>query len=95
MLKPDLDSTSPLGRSPPGPRPSLQGPLMPAMHKEADAYLRQGGHWKPAKRSVDVLQAQAVAVLGAGGFGQVGVGGCGGLLRGGVLGGGGCVRTCV
>ncbi|PNW85942.1 hypothetical protein CHLRE_03g199050v5 [Chlamydomonas reinhardtii] len=49
----------------------LMGPLMPAMHKEADAYLRQGGHWKPAKRSVDVLQAQAVAVLGAGGFGQV------------------------
>ncbi|KAG2497546.1 hypothetical protein HYH03_004293 [Edaphochlamys debaryana] len=50
---------------------SHMGSLMPAMHKEADNYLRQGAAFKPRSMAIDVNQAQAVAVLGAGGFGQV------------------------
>ncbi|KXZ43473.1 hypothetical protein GPECTOR_89g493 [Gonium pectorale] len=49
----------------------LLGPLLPAMTKEAEAYLRQGTHWKPQSKAINVQDAQAVAVLGAGGFGQV------------------------
>lgn len=50
---------------------NLLGPLLPVMTKEAEAYLKQGANWKPQNKAFDVSEAQAVAVLGAGGFGQV------------------------
>ncbi|GLC68711.1 cGMP-dependent protein kinase [Pleodorina starrii] len=49
----------------------LLGPLLPVMTREAEAYLRQGANWKPQSKVFNVSDAQAVAVLGAGGFGQV------------------------
>ncbi|GLI69549.1 hypothetical protein VaNZ11_014092 [Volvox africanus] len=50
---------------------NLLGALLPIMTKEAEAYLKQGANWKPQNKVFNVSEAQAVAVLGAGGFGQV------------------------
>ncbi|KAF5835635.1 putative cGMP-dependent protein kinase [Dunaliella salina] len=47
----------------------LLGPLIPKIAKDAEAYLRDG--WKATKREIAMGEVHALAVLGAGGFGQV------------------------
>ncbi|MEW5303042.1 MAG: hypothetical protein WDW36_005773 [Sanguina aurantia] len=48
----------------------LLGPVVEAMQKEAEVYTRVGV-WKGAKKVINIADTTAVAMLGAGGFGQV------------------------